>query len=1391
MSPFFFRLSNNLLIIPLGISCRIRWVELHPVILYLGVQVWALHLPVVNLFPTNRREIVPSTMDLTIRDIPHGSRFSIVARILESKGRILSCIGLSPIQQFEVRGSSMTEIGLCTFYDLVRTEEDMPVCHFDESTEVFLHPPKGDLSKMAVLDLCSGMGGFSIGSNMLNLPTIAFVEINQLACDALRANFSSPVIQGDLADISVLKQVHRLRKDYLLQITGGFPCQGYSRQGDQHGLDDHRSHGLFHILLYAWFLQASSVLLECVANVTQFPCTQELLDKYANDADMHCFRLTFDLQHQWPVRRHRFWAHLHSKDFPAIPLVRWPITEDFTTLAKVMPMDAIWSHEDEEQLAWDHYERAIYFDLAYGDDQRILMKNDKAPTFLHSWGHVGRDCPCGCRAAFSDERLRRGGARGFGFVSSLTGNCRHLHPVEGSLLCTVPLGYRFPMPVRSALSLLGQIAAPMQVLWLQAQILAGFQKHYWGWINLVPLTCIQVLQDHLVRQAFGRWPTLSMYQPRQLLLQIEGEDAIIEVSCSTPISAGQLASAEKPLCGWGHYAIVRCHGNRLAPCDLLHPGILYTIELRKSIHAIPMPMSTLGGGHVDPAVCLSDRVIWTFMGALAKHYAEMNRGDAPFIMYPFRTQQFLKHDQLDQAGHGWALQLQRSCGLIFVICEIEDHWILLTSHTEQGCGLSWTLYDGLRQGHLLLPLTQVVIKLSFLLDLDFLGLSAGEGLRQLHSSTCGTITLLQMASLLHMVTSLDLDSDVLELHQWLLRQPVDGLIHAGGNDDVKQQLADLLSNKGVPVAHATERAQTVLNKLGIKTIQQIFRCKNPWTELKSAASKPGTMFRLITQSEQAEYVAMRAQTKHGAQIKNHKIKKSAKAQSTVGPVQLDPAHFDLDCEHFQDDHKIPVEQIDFSSVGSDQRGVALCTTAMAQHFLENPKSISMDALALLLLDTPGPDIIAEANLTQIVIPARCKATKEHTLIFGYILQLGDAKVSRTFTGTASSPDIVDSQVVKFQIFRDQLQHDWLDFSEAPIRHLVHKMEALQLCKGDNCGTDCAKFHPGIDEQLDNVIFEIWARTFFNDQGQRTKPNEAALFSAFMRIPEGALQRVLTSTPVGVYAEPRGQQPRAHDDKYRVIWLPGASFDEAAHKCRTCSKAVCLVRLRNKYGIRVLREDERSAWATLRPGIDFLDLDIQLIFELYPLPHGTQRHTVTKLLSDWGWLAKPLQPGKGNFQHMTWRVGAKDPPPHPVMKAFKMDIVVSAVKDLKNQEYQPHLIASHKTQKHLRTQMAPSGAIKVSTDPWLDSSKDPWASYQAKPALSTHSGDGRQRIDEIKDQICTDLRSKLTQELETQAHAAINAAASTTSAASSQDEARLKALEVGMNELKGQNAQFSN
>jgi hypothetical protein len=125
------------------------------------------------------------------------------------------------------------------------------------------------------------------------------------------------------------------------------------------------------------------------------------------------------------------------------------------------------------------------------------------------------------------------------------------------------------------------------------------------------------------------------------------------------------------------------------------------------------------------------------------------------------------------------------------------------------------------------------------------------------------------------------------------------------------------------------------------------------------------MFHLLTQEEQNQYIAARAQTKHGAQLKNPKQKKTSLSTVKSGPVCLDPDQFTVDSSHFQDEHEVPVDQIQFYEVRSDQRGVALCTTTMAQEFLQQPKSISIDALALLLIDTPAQELIEKAQLGSI------------------------------------------------------------------------------------------------------------------------------------------------------------------------------------------------------------------------------------------------------------------------------------------------------------------------------------------------------------------------------------------------------------------------------------------
>ena len=125
---------------------------------------------------------------------------------------------------------------------------------------------------------------------------------------------------------------------------------------------------------------------------------------------------------------------------------------------------------------------------------------------------------------------------------------------------------------------------------------------------------------------------------------------------------------------------------------------------------------------------------------------------------------------------------------------------------------------------------------------------------------------------------MDTPTNILLLHQWLLTLQHDGSIFAGGIDATTTQLAELLSTKGVNKEDATSRAQQVLAKLGNKQVQTILRNKNPWAELKAAASKPGTMFRLITQEEQSAYIEQRAKTQHGAQVRHHKHKKSCALQ---------------------------------------------------------------------------------------------------------------------------------------------------------------------------------------------------------------------------------------------------------------------------------------------------------------------------------------------------------------------------------------------------------------------------------------------------------------------------------------------------------------------------------
>eukprot|EP00438_Fugacium_kawagutii_P025923 Skav202342 [mRNA] locus=scaffold2638:36667:46016:- [translate_table: standard] len=1327
-------------------------------------------------------------MDSLVVSLCPGSKFAIVASV-DSIGEdgIYQCSGISPKQSFSLACKAHLCLGVYTMYDVTKLSFDAPTnCEVDHDTQLNFHEPFGASKGFTLVDLCSGLGGFALGSHRAGLPTGLFVERNPLACKALSDNFHVPIIQGDIEDIQTIKQAHRLRPAGRIQVVAGFPCQPYSLQGDGQGLKDSRGGTLFAILRGAWLLGAEALLLECVANVVHFADTQNLLDRCADEMQMRCERMVFDLGDQWPMSRKRFWCLMTPSTWPSDGkiLVPWQKTSLFTTLGSIMPLDAIWS--DEQGLTWDEDEMLLYGDPQFGSDQRILGPFDKANTVLHSWGNVLRPCPCQCRGALSMQRLREGGARGFGLISASTGHPRHFHPAEAKLLCTVPQDFVFDMDDRAALCLLGQLAAPLQVLWIQIQFLQRIPNDGQVPTSFDPFNVILDYQRDLLRQVQACWVTSTMYIPRQL--HVTMEDFVYEIQVTSPVRAGELLQAEKKLQGWGQYAVLWQDGHRVPQDHLLHDCVLYSLEVRGVKQPRPFPVEMdavlVGTGLTKKISGLGDKMIWSVIQTLMDR---VQGHDKFLVIYPFSSAHFLWRHHPEQVFQNWRDRYDVTEGQAVLVFEHRGHWAVLAAkpglfHAD---ALIWTFFDGLREHSHLQEMSsvgqQIAEKFSDILGCSMACFDDGTVLSQHHDCTCGTIALAHVAHVLNH-ESFNQDRE-LETHLELLRfQTDEQLCVARGPDDPLQELAMLLNDKGVPRDQAMGRAQQVLTKLGDTQVKQILQSKNPWAQLKSAANKPGTMFRLVTADELAKYVASRAKTQHGADVRNYKNKKRTPAKPHMDSLIVDPSKLTLESTYFQDESEDAISQIPFADVEADQRGVALCTTSQARHFLENPKSISTDALAILLVDHPPEQIVKAAGLQKIMFPAYCPGTEEHMVLLGYILQLGDGKVSRCKVGSSSKPEVVNTGVIKFQVYKDEFNGNWAQFTQSPIKTLVQMMDSLQLCRGKNCGADCLKFHAAIEEQVDGVIFEVWARSYYDEKGAKAQPTQATCFTTFLRTPASAIRAILEGTPQGVYAEPRGELPRQHDQKYRVVWLPGDTFAEASHKCKTCAKSICLVRMRNKYGVRVLKGDEESVWTQLRPGLSYVDLEIAHIYELFPVPHGTQRQSVAQLLKDWKWIAKPLQPGRGNFNYMSWRVGAAGPPPHMVMQGFDLEVIITQVKDLTPQKIVPKVIASQKTQKHLSNTQMSSTAATSSSDPWHGSGGDPWQKF-----TPTTANPGKTRLAAIQDELTTHVAAKVRKELETHAQMEVDSDKSS----NDQHEARFQALEVSMEELKQQNSNFMN
>ena len=165
------------------------------------------------------------------------------------------------------------------------------------------------MNKLKVIDLFSGIGGFSLGLHSTDIfETIKFVEFDKFCQKVLHKNFPNIPIEGDIRNV----KGEEFEADV---ITGGFPCQPFSVAGRQKGTDDNR---------YLWpemFRLIKEVKPEFVIgenvqgliNLQDGMVLRQVQDELEGEGfEVQCFLIPASGIGAWH-RRNRVWIVGHSK----------------------------------------------------------------------------------------------------------------------------------------------------------------------------------------------------------------------------------------------------------------------------------------------------------------------------------------------------------------------------------------------------------------------------------------------------------------------------------------------------------------------------------------------------------------------------------------------------------------------------------------------------------------------------------------------------------------------------------------------------------------------------------------------------------------------------------------------------------------------------------------------------------------------------------------------------------------------------------------------------------------------------------------------------------------------------------------------------------------------
>jgi len=435
-----------------------------------------------------------------------GLVFDVVARMVffdaAHEAHVLECVASG--RRFSYKG--LLELGYIrhTLFQVQFLKQyPYPKAQATDQTKVFDHEVPTWHSLRSTIDACSGIGALSQGALAAGFAPSVAVDVNHHMVGLCAKTATGECIQGDIGDNSTLFELWK-HGQYSKTMSAGFSCQPFSKLGDGRSGDDPRSACLSSVLRAAFMLQVQILVLECVQPASNDEFVKSEIVNFQKYTGFHCQQVNLSLQSAWPTRRDRAWWILSSPVVGPIDVAEMPVSNELDCVRKVIPKVFPWSPEDEQELALTDVELEGFGVLNDAHHRYLLNFQGKSPCALHSWGSQLIPCPCGCRSAgLATWRLEQKGLFGL-LVRSCDGRIRHVHPNEAMMLNALD-----PIPdlgaPRLALTGVGQLASPLQALWIFSHIDQHLNMYRFGDNPFTPQMQLLAYRTWLVMRGRQVW----------------------------------------------------------------------------------------------------------------------------------------------------------------------------------------------------------------------------------------------------------------------------------------------------------------------------------------------------------------------------------------------------------------------------------------------------------------------------------------------------------------------------------------------------------------------------------------------------------------------------------------------------------------------------------------------------------------------------------------------------------------------------------------------------------------------------------------------------------------------------------------------------------------------